>query len=273
MRAIERTLRLLELLSEQPESMGVVQLGEQLHLPPSTLHRLLSVLVAHGYVVQDPGSRRYRLGSSVLRIAQSYLRQNTVLAAAQPLLARLRSATQETIFLTALVGDDAVCVATAESPRPLQFYMRVGQRMPYHAAASARAILAFRGAGEARRLLRGEALDRFTNATPRSVEDVLEELSLVRRQGYAVCEEEMEVGVTAVSAPVRDAAGEVVASVTVVAPSERLDGARLQAALAPLLVTSAQISHTLGYQDPQPETHHGERPYREASRTARLARA
>ncbi len=247
MRVVERALTLLEVLAGQTGSVGVLQLSEQLGLPPSTLHRLLAVLARRGYVTQDAASRRYRLGPAVLRVAQAFLSQNPLVATAQPHLARLRSATHETVFLTAWLGDDAVCVATAESPRPLQFFMRVGQRMPYHGAASARAILAYRPAPEIERLLRREVLERFTASTPSRVEDVMADLARVRQQGYTVCNEEMEVGVTAIAAPVRDASGEVVASVTVVGPSERLAGEREPDVRRLVLATSAEISHALGY--------------------------
>lgn len=249
MRGVERTLLLLDALSEQRESVGVVQLGERLAVPASTLHRLLTVLVRYGMVVQDPGSRRYRMGPGVLRLAKGYLQQNSLVSAAQPYLADLRSRTQETVFLTALVGEDAVCVATAESPRPLQFFMRVGQRMPFHAAASARAILAFRSRTEAERLLRRETFDQFTDSTPRNVDEALRELAHIRGQGYADCVEEMEVGVTAISAPIRDAVGEVVASATIVAPAVRLaSSSKREDALGRLREATAGISAALGFQ-------------------------
>ncbi len=258
MRVLERLLRVLEVLGEQQESVGVTQLSEQLGLPASTLHRLLGVLLQHGLVVQDVGSRRYRIGPGVLRLAKSYFLQNTLVSVAQPHLAALRTRVEETVFLTSLVGEDAICVATAESPRPLQFFMRVGQRMPYHAAASARSILAFQPRAEAERLVRREARERFTEATAVSVDDILRELQQVRRHGYAVCAEEMEVGVTALSAPVRDASNAVIASVTIVAPSVRFSAASRRAeALQMLLDASASISEALGHEAPTPVGHGG----------------
>lgn len=249
MRAIERAFRLLDVLSEQEGSVGIIELSERVGLPPSTLHRLLGVLIDLGFAVQEPASRRYRLGPGVLRLAKGYLQQNTLIAAAQPYLMELRSRVQETVFLTALVGDDAICVATAESPRPLRFFMRVGQRMPYHAAASARAILAYRPLPERERLLRRDLPNRFTDVTPTSVEEVMRELDRIRAQGFAVCAEEMEVGVTALAAPVRDAAGEVIASVTIVAPTMRFSSAtRREEGLAELRASAAAISSALGYQ-------------------------
>ncbi len=97
------------------------------------------------------------------------------------------------------------------------------------------------------------------------------ELRLVRAQGFAVCDEEMEVGVTAISAPVFDAAGEVSASVTVVAPTERLVEVRRQEALARLRDTSSAISSALGFRGLDGETHGG--PTDREARNARLVHA
>ncbi|MBI2756246.1 MAG: IclR family transcriptional regulator [Chloroflexi bacterium] len=247
LRIVERALDVLDALAEQPQSTGVIRLGEQLGLPGSSLHRLLGVLVEHGLATQDADTRRYRLGPRVMQLSQAYRRQNTLEAVAQPHLQDLRDGAQETVFLTQLVRHEAVCIATAESPRPLQFFMRPGQTMPYHAAASARVILAYRPAGEAERLLRGEPLDRYTSATRASIEELLADLPSIRAQGWAVCDEEMEVGVAALSAPIHDGEAEVTASVTIVAPAERLAPARRPAMLKLLLACASAISADLGY--------------------------
>ncbi len=250
MHVVERVLRVLEALSEEGESVSGVQLAQQLGLPVSTLHRLLAVLVGHGFAVQEADSRRYRLGPAVLSLSQAYLRRNQLVSVAVPHLAQLRSRVQETVFLTALMGDDATCVATAESPRPLQFFMHPGRRMPYHASAAARAILAYRSDDEVERLLRREVLERFTPSTPTTVEQVLSGLQAVRQEGIATCDEEMEVGITAIAAPVWDAAGMSIASVTVVAPSGRLWGAQRLAVAAATRDSALGISESLGYRRP-----------------------
>lgn len=252
-RVVDRTLELLEALSADGSGVGVTKLAEQLGDAPSTVHRLLTVLARHRLVVQDVDSKRYRLGPGVLPLGEAYLRQNTLITLAQPHLAHLRSRTLESVFLTEYVNGDAICVATAESPRPLRFFMRVGQRMPYHAAASARAILAFRPAKEAEDLLRHEALQRFTDTTPTTINAVLAELERVREDGYAACDEEMEVGVSALSVPIRNAAAEVIASLSIVAPQQRLAGEHRDAAVQLLLQQAQDISTALGHR-PQGRT-------------------
>ena len=246
MRSVTRLVQLLEVLTDEPDGLGVVELAGRLGQPPSSIHRLLTALAEHRLVAQDDGTRRYRTGPALLRYAQAFLHRDALSSVAGPYLSQLRDATRESVFLTELIRDDAVCVASAESPRPLRFFMRIGQRMPYHAAASARAILAFQPDLVIDRLLAAERMTPFTEATPVTVRAAMVDLERVRLNGFAVCDEEMEVGVTAVSAPIRDGSGRVGASITVVGPHHRLLAAR-SASVAAVIGAAEQIAHALGY--------------------------
>lgn len=251
MRLVVRTLDVLECLAEQPDGIGVLRLAEVLGEPPSSVHRLLAALADRGYVVKEPGSKRYRLGHAVLRLSRAHQQRNHLNTLATPHLARLSALTLESVFLAELVGDDVVCVASSESPRPLSFYMRVGQRTPYHAASSARAILAYQPVERQVALLGSERMERFTVLTPSTVDAARAALVTTRERGYAVCDQEMEEGITAISAPVHDADGHVTASVTLVAPQDRLLGdARDRIALL-VIETAGAIAQELGYRSEQ----------------------
>jgi DNA-binding IclR family transcriptional regulator len=246
-RLVVRTLDLLERLAEQPDGIGVQRLAQQLGEPPSSVHRLLTALADRGYVLKDGGTRRYRLGHAVLRLSRAHQQRNQLVAIATPHMAALSARTLESVFLAELVGDDVVCVASSESPRPLSFYMRVGQRTPYHAASSARAILAFRPKDQQVAMMTRERLERFTSLTPDTVDLALRHLEVTRERGYAVCDQEMEEGITAMSAPVRAGDGEVIASVTLVAPQDRLMEPSREATALLVIEAADAISRELGY--------------------------
>lgn len=248
MRLVARTIQLLEVLSGHPQGVGVTALSAELGEASSTVHRLLGALTDHGFVSREDGSRRYRLGPAVLRIGQAYQRQNDLVALATPHIRALSDRTMESVFLSQLVQDDVICVATAESPRMLSFYMRLGVRTPYHAASSARAILAWQPVARQVALMRRERLERFTVRTPMTVEGALDELERTRIRGYAICDQEMEAGITALSAPVRGMDGAVTASVTVVAPQDRLVEEKRAAFAGWLMWSAGSISGDLGYQ-------------------------
>ena len=243
MRVVVRTVEVLEFLSEHPEGIGVMKLADALGEAPPTVHRVLATLLSLGYVTQDPVSRRYLLGAAVMRLGQAFLQRDNLVASGSPFLRDLAARTLESVFLNELIGDDVVCVASAESPRPLSIYMKVGQRTPYHAGSSARAILAYQPPERQRLLLEKERRQRFTPLTPITVADALSELERTRSRGYALCDQEMEEGITAVSVPIRDAEGRVTASLTIVGPQDRLASAEVREGTARLLADTAAAIH------------------------------
>jgi DNA-binding IclR family transcriptional regulator len=208
---------------------------------------MLALLVHHRLVIQDEDSKRYRLGPGVLALADAYVAHNPLARIAQPYLEELRIATEESVFLTEYVAGNSICIATAENSGPLRLSMRVGHRMPYHAAAPARAILAFRPTDEAEPLVSAEAFERFTPATLDTPRAVMAELARVRAQGYATCNEEMAVGVAAISVPILNTANEAVASVTINGPQQRIAGHDQHELVRQLTQQSHLISRGLGF--------------------------
>ena len=245
--AIERVLRILEVLSRETNGASVTDLAQAVGAPVSTVHRLLTILVEQGFVMQDRRSRRYHVGAGFVRLAQAFLQRRSLATEARQYLERLTDECGETSFVTSMVDSVPVCVAIAECHRPLRLFIEVGQRMPFHAAASARAILAFRDEVTVKRLLEGEPFESYTGATPRTHDEVVRLLPEIVRLGYAVCEEELDENVTAVSAPIRDEHGRVDASVTVVAPAERMRGERRSEVVAAVKATALDISLSQGY--------------------------
>jgi IclR family acetate operon transcriptional repressor len=246
MRLVSRTIEVLRLLGQTPDGVGVTRLAEQLGESPSTVHRLLAALLEHDYVAQTE-DRRYRLGVGVLGLAHAFQRQDRLVTMARPYLSKLAAQTRESVFLAERIGDDVICVASAESPRLLSFYLRLGQRTPYHAASSARAILAFQEPAEQRRLLETERFVSFTGKTPMTLHDAASALAVTRERGFAICDEELEVGVAAVSVPVMGINGVIDASLTLVAPYDRLGPSAWYPAACVLSDAAQAIAGDMGF--------------------------
>lgn len=247
MQLVLRTLRIMEILAEHPGGLGVTRVGALLQEAPSSVHRLLGVLIDSGYVIQDD-ARRYRLGPKVLALGLAYERSSHLVAVAKPHIARLSAETLESVFVSEQLGNDAVCVAGQVSERPVSLNMRLGARTPYHASASARAILAFQAPERQLRLLQAERMERYTDRTPTTVTEALVELRATAERGYAFCDQEREQGVSAISAPIRGGDGTVFASVTIVAPQDRLSGDGYLRISERLLATAREISRELGHE-------------------------
>jgi len=121
--------------------------------------------------------------------------------------------------------------------------------MPFHCAASAKVILAYQPDEQIERVLNDKPLFKFTSRTITNISELREHLENVRRQGYAVCDGEMEVGVRAIAAPIFDNENRVIGSVTIVAPAERLDQRARKRLLPQLLDTAQEISRRLGHRE------------------------
>jgi DNA-binding IclR family transcriptional regulator len=242
MQLIKRSLSVLRAVSEEPSGMTLQELSLALQIPAPTMHRLVGTLAAERFLIRSGTTKRYSIGPDAVRLATGI---RPVAVVASDALAALSRDTGETSFLTELIGDRAVCVALFDSTRPLRLFVKIGQELPLHAAASSRSIIAFLDAERADELLRRVELVRFTAETPTSVGKTLEHLSLVRARGYDVCHEELDPNVCAVGAPVRNSEGAAIASVTVAGPVERLTVD--QQLVDRVITASTTISEQLGF--------------------------
>lgn len=249
MQVVIRSLNVLRLLARTSRGLALGEIAETLDLPVATAHRLLAVLEGEGFVTRSSLNRRYFLGPASRELGQSAQPGQSPLVTAHRAIADASRDSGETVFLCELVNGHAVCSALTESPRPLRLFVRIGQDMPLHAAASARVLLAWRDQDEVRRMLGEQPLRAFTPGTPTSVEEVLRHLATVRSRGFDISESELDHDVWAVSAPVRASTNEVVASVTLAAPGQRLRSADDRAAAAALIRSAAAaMSADLGWE-------------------------
>lgn len=223
MQTVVRALRILEELGRTQTGVTLQQLSDALDIPLASMHRLLAVMTTEGFVVRSPRNRRYFAGPAALTLSEAAHRESRLCHIPSAPLAKVAAATGETAFITELIGDKAVCVSLAEGRRPMRLFVRLGQEMPLHAAASARTLLLDFPEADVRALLANTSLDRFTDGTPTTADDVLAHLATIpARGGYDMCRDELDRGVWAISAPIRDANADVRQSITVAAPELRL---------------------------------------------------
>jgi DNA-binding IclR family transcriptional regulator len=254
MQLVVRALNVLRVVADSERGLSLQQLVVRLDIPLGSMHRLLAVLEEQRFVSRSPTNRRYFLGPAALGFADEGGQRRGLLATPHPVLAGLCEQTHQTVFLTELLGDTAVCVALAEGSSPLRLFARIGQELPLHASAAARILLAFEPAATAWRLLGNRPLTPFTGATPRSAEEVLDRLAVDRARGFDVSESELDVGVWTVSVPIRVSTGRVRASLSLAACADGSGTTADRGALLDAVVAAAgQISSDLGW-DPPAET-------------------
>lgn len=188
-----RTVLLLEHFAARPGLHSLADIQNDLSLPKSSLYMLLRTLVNLGWVETDATGTRYGIGVRALLVGSSYIDGDEVVAAARPTLDRLSDDTTETIHLARMDGTSVVYLATRQSQHYLRPFTRVGRRLPVHSTALGKALLATHTDEEVRRLL-PRRLEAVTQHTITDREQLVEELALVREQGYAVDREENTLG-------------------------------------------------------------------------------
>lgn len=250
MQPVVRALDILRALAGN-NGMTLREIHDSLDIPLGSVHRLLAVLSEQEFVTRSPVNRRYFLGPAARQLAEQNTRRASTLVTPHPAVVAAAAESGETVFLTELVGDRAICVALIESVHPLRLFVRIGQEMPLHAAASARTLMSDLDSDSARALLSTRELTQFTSDTPADVDAVIDHLALVRARGYDVCDDELDRGVWAVSAPIRLSSGGTCASLTLAAAADRVRDPVTRAKATHLIVaTAAQMSAELGYQSP-----------------------
>jgi DNA-binding IclR family transcriptional regulator len=221
--SLDRAFDLLEALAGGQE-LGVTELAQRTELVPSTVHRLLATLTKRGYVAQSTDTGRYRLGYKVAEIAGG-LEQGLarLRAVTRPHLERISAQTGESVNLVVLDGERVVYVDQVEGTRRVRMFTAVGTAALAHTTGSGKAILAFGEPDAARALYAGrEPLERLTPSTLVTVAALEEDFARIRARGYALDEEEHELGVGCIAAPVFDDAGRPVAAISVSGPTTRI---------------------------------------------------
>jgi DNA-binding IclR family transcriptional regulator len=245
--SVGNAARLLKAFLSRENEIGVSELARRLGLGKSTVHRLLSTLVAQGLVEKNPETGGYRLGLIMFELGEVVHSHMELHAAVGPVLASLREETRESCQVGVLDGQEVVYVDRLESSHTLRLFNATGRRVPVHTTSSGKVLLAHLPDGDLDELL---AKDPLTPTTPRSITDVAvlrRELAKVRARGWAEAVEEREVGVASIASPVMDATGRVVAAISIGAPAARMGAAQRRRLAASIIEAGEAASRCLGW--------------------------
>jgi DNA-binding IclR family transcriptional regulator len=246
---LRNAMRVLGLFSPRRPELGVLEVAELLGEPKSNASRWLSAMTAAGFLDRDDATRRYRVALVLAAIGETARQSTSLQRLARRQLERLSAATGETADLVVLVGQEAVTVDAVVSPRPIMHVGWVGRRLPLHATAAGKALLAWRTEGEVARLLPRD-LERFPAATIVERGALLGELATVRRQGWSVAYGELSDDIVGVAAPVRDHRGTVVAVLAIGAPASRVPRTAILATADHVRSAADELSTALGHRGP-----------------------
>ena len=250
--SLERGLANLSAVKSGRPLLGISELAREIGLGRSTTHRYVATLAALGYLQQDPATRKYRLGPRVLDLGFSAINSMELRELAAPHLQQLSDDTGFTVNMAILDGGDIVyverCRSSRAGQREIDLNLHVGSRMPAYCTSMGKVMLAFLDPDECDALLDGSSLQRRGPNTLTTRRSLQAELEHVRREGFAINNEELAYGLRSIAAPVRTHDGAVAAAVNLAVHSSMVSMQELVARLTPaLLKTAAEISARAGY--------------------------
>jgi IclR family KDG regulon transcriptional repressor len=222
--SVSKALTLLDAFTAESPELTLSELARRAGVHKSSAYRLLSTLEAHGFVERGPAGRGYRLGWKPAELAGRLRSELRELAA--PVMEELAAKSGEIVHLSVLDGAEIVYLDKRGRSQPLTVSTTIGGRSPAHASAMGKVLLAGRSDGEVQKILGTKRLKRFTPTTITEPRRLALELEDVRRQGYALDNEEAFPGIRCVAAPLRDREGTVRAAISVTAPTQRIAGRR-----------------------------------------------
>jgi DNA-binding IclR family transcriptional regulator len=247
---LDRTLDLLELLTQHPDGMTVTAMTEALGIPKNSVFRIATTLVLRGYAEREETSKVYRVSRKLLSLGYAAVEGERLVEAASTILPMLRDATGETALLGTLAGSHGVVLDQVASSHPVKVVVEVGHAFPLHTAAPAKAILA-QWKPEARNAVVGKIeFKRYTRRTITSVRVYLQELERVAVQGYASDLGEESESFACAAAPVFDARGNAVAAVWISGPSDRVTERNIGKLAAIVKRFARELSRKLGFSAP-----------------------
>jgi len=245
--SVANSVRLIKAFSDDEYEIGISNLAKRLGIAKSTVHRLASTLIEGGMLEQNSETGRYRLGLFLFELGCLVRRKMDVSNEAKPYLKMLREKTGETVHLAILDQASVLFINNLESEHAVRMSVNVGVRAPAHCTAVGKALLAYQPADLVEQVIR-EGIRSCTPKTMSNAAVLRRDLATVRARGYAIDDEELEIGLRCVAAPIRDHSGNVVASTSLAGPAQRMTK-KVLIALAPDVIAAAEaISARLGFQ-------------------------
>lgn len=241
--SIERAFQILEIMSVARDDMGVSEIAEQAALPLPTVHRILGTLVGNGYVYRTP-RRRYALGARLIPLSQNV--GGSLGASLRPYLAVVAEQTRESVSVAMIDRDSGRYIAHVPSKQSMRMFTEVGNRVELHSTGVGKVILSSKPDATVRALLHRTGMRAVTPRTITDIEVMMAEIEEVRRLGYALDEEEHELGVSCVAVPIP---GSVLLAMSVSGPQSRMKGHAVSEFLPFLVAAADEISTEISHRE------------------------
>ena len=241
---------ILESVAREPDGLSNADISRQLHIPKSSASYILRTLEKHGYVKRDVSDNKYRVGLKILSLSRGALSGIDVREVALPIMRHLMEKTNLTCHLAILDGPEAVYIEKVEPHGFIRMDTWVGRRMRVHATSVGKALVAHIQQERLDKILADRSLEKRTPKTITTVPKLLKELEKVRTLGYAVDDEENNLGARCLGAPVFNQDGKIEASLGLSGTIHQVNPETMPRIVEALKDAARHLSMQLGYRPP-----------------------
>ena len=244
--SIDRAISILKLFSEKRKEMKLTDIAEELDLNKSTVHGIISTLKYHGLIEQNEETQKYRLGVYLIKLGDLVSNSIDIIDIAHPIIDEVSQNLDETVHLSRLENNELIYMDKVESHQSIRIFTTIGSRMPAYCTGMGKALLAFSDLDKLDELLPEE----FHAFTPNTITDkkiLIEELYRIREKGYAIDNEESDMGLRCVAAPVFDHTGNAKYALSVSGPTIRMTEEKVEIIVKVVKDAAKKISQKLGY--------------------------
>lgn len=247
--SIDRALSILEVLADYSKGLGVTEISEKVNLHKSTVYRLLSTLIYKGYIVQDSETNKYKVTFKLYELGNKKLKDIDLLSASKHYTKKLMESVNEVVHLVIREGNKIVYIDKVEANNTIRMESTIGRRSPMYCTSVGKAILAYFPDEEVKNIWNISKIEKLTKFTITEFEEMIKELSRVREKGYGIDNEENEIGVRCVGAPIFNRYGEIEGAISVSGPTLRVKEKDVEGIAKEVIKYANLISKELGYKN------------------------
>lgn len=245
--SVDRALTILELLSNYNEGLGVTEIGNKIELHKSTVHRLLNTLIYKGFVTQDIVTNKYKTSLKLYELGSKKLEGIDILEASKGHTKKLMEKINEVVHLVVRDNNDIVYIDKVEADNTIRMASTVGKRSPFYSTSVGKAMLAYMPESEVKEIWENSDIIKHTIHTIVDFNEFMKELHDIKKKGYAIDDEENELGVRCIGAPVFNRKGEVEGSISISGPAIRVTKDKVEEFAVEVKKCAYMISKELGY--------------------------
>ena len=245
--SFDRILDILFLIADQSE-LTAQEISALLHFPVSTTYKYLDILLKRDLLGKAPAGKGYCLGLMTYKLGSRFIEGNGFLNIARPHMKSLSNQNKETVILTVISGWEGLVIAKTEPNVPVKLSFELNTRVPLHAGAAQKVLLAFQTDSFVEEFIEAKGLHELTPNTMTDPDLLRDQLRTIRERGYAIADSEVQSWVKAIAAPVFDHNAKILASLAIVSPENLLNNTKQDVLIEMLRESASKISRDLGYQ-------------------------